>query len=77
MTRQRFIGTASRRARRHVSIEGADTALRQVKLRFLAARHFAAIPLAGTGETATCSGPQSKTVRTAISAILGPHYLQP
>ncbi len=35
-----------------VSIEGADTALRQVKLRFLAARHLPAVPLAGAGETA-------------------------
>jgi hypothetical protein len=39
-----------------VSIKGADPALRQVKLRFLAARHFAAIPLAGAGETATAGG---------------------
>jgi hypothetical protein len=39
-----------------VSIEGADTALRQVKLRFLAARHFPAIPLAGTDETAAAGG---------------------
>jgi len=35
-----------------VSIEGADTALRQVKLRLLAARHFPAVPLAGAGEAA-------------------------
>ena len=35
-----------------VSIEGADTTLRQVKLRFLAARHFPAVPLAATGEAA-------------------------
>ena len=39
-----------------VPIEGADTARREVKLRLLAARHFAAVPLAGTGETAAAGG---------------------
>jgi hypothetical protein len=34
--------------------------LRQVKLRFLAARHFPAVPLAGAGETAAASGGRSR-----------------
>ena len=36
-----------------VAIQRTDAALREVKLRFLAARHFPAVPLAGAGEAAT------------------------
>jgi len=39
-----------------VPIQRTDAALRQVKLRLLAARHFPAVPLAGAGETAAGSG---------------------
>jgi hypothetical protein len=39
-----------------VPIQRADATLRQVKLRFLAARHFPATPLAGAGEAAAAGG---------------------
>jgi hypothetical protein len=39
-----------------VPIQRTDAALSEVKLRFLAARHFPAVPLAGAGETAAAGG---------------------
>jgi len=47
-----------------IAIQRANTALRQIKLRLLAARHFPTVPLAGAGES-TESGSAGPSAETA------------